>query len=282
MKYILTHPGGAHKDDFLATSLLIYRYGVPVVRRDPSEEELEDVEVCVVDVGNQHCEETMNFDHHHFAPDHPPTCALSLVLGHLGLYDDARSFCDWLETSEWLDTRGPVKTANWLGIDRGAMAKLNSPVDITMLRRFAKATEHRPSEPIYEVMRMIGEDLVLFLQGMRARMEEVAQQAEVWEVSGDLKVLFMPRTEPLAEEPSAGLGRYIEAYAPACVGMVYPDRRGNGYGLTRYNDDLRLDFTRIESCEDVHFAHKAGFVAKSSATDLERLRELLKLAWLGE
>jgi hypothetical protein len=66
------------------------------------------------------------------------------------------------------------------------------------------------------------------------------------------------------------------------VGMVYPDRRSKGFGLSRHNDHPRLDFTRIEQCDDVHFAHARGFVAKTSATDPERLRELLRLSWIGE
>lgn len=278
---IITHPGGAHKDDFLACSLFIYTYGVPVFRKEPTAKELENPRITVLDVGGEHTPEKMNFDHHQYPADYEPTCALSLVLRHLGLYEDARQYCDWLETSEWLDTRGAVKTSKWLGIDRSAMAKLNSPVDITLLRRFAKQDKHEPGQPVYEVMRMIGEDMVQFLKGMRTRIAEIEELSEIWDIEGKFKVLFIPRREEVTSEQSAGLGRYIESKAPECVAMVYPDRRGTGYGLSRYNDDLRLDFTRVGDFEDVHFAHKAGFIAKSTATETLRLRELLITAWIG-
>ena len=281
IQHIITHPGGAHKDDFLASSLMIYKYGVPVLRKEPSVEEVANASIAVVDVGGEHEPLRMNFDHHQFPADYEPTCALSLVLRHLGLYEEARQYCDWLETSEWLDTRGAVKTAKWLGIERSAMAKLNSPVDITLLRRFAKQDKHEAGQPVYEVMRMIGEDMVSFLKGMRERMKEIEKQSEIWVIDDKFKVMFIPRVEPMVGEPSAGLGRYIESNEPDCVAMVYPDRRGTGYGLSRYNDDLRLDFTRVDSCDDVHFAHKSGFMAKSSATTPERLRELLSSAWVG-
>jgi hypothetical protein len=62
------------------------------------------------------------------------------------------------------------------------------------------------------------------------------------------------------------------------VALVYPDRRGDGYGLSRYRDHQAVNFSQIEAEEDVHFAHARGFVAKSSATEIERLKELLKLA----
>jgi hypothetical protein len=91
----------------------------------------------------------------------------------------------------------------------------------------------------------------------------------------------MPRTDPLPDEPSDGLGRFIEGHPAAenVVGLVYPDRRGKGFGLARHNDHPRLDFTRIQDCEDVHFAHARGFVAKTSATDPQRLKDLLSRSW---
>ena len=58
--------------------------------------------------------------------------------------------------------------------------------------------------------------------------------------------------------------------------LVYPDRRGDGYGIARYEDDPRLDFSRVEAEPDVRFAHVSGFVCKTDATDPERLRELIR------
>jgi hypothetical protein len=77
-----------------------------------------------------------------------------------------------------------------------------------------------------------------------------------------------------------GIARYIESQGKeeSVIAMVYPDRRGKGYGLSRYNDNEAMDFTKLTDCDDVHFAHLRGFVAKSSATEEARLRELLALA----
>ncbi|MGB1129912.1 MAG: MYG1 family protein [Haloferula sp.] len=276
---ILTHPGGAHKDDFLACCVLAAVHGCEVVRREPSQEDLDDFTVAVVDVGGEHEPARSNFDHHQFPRDHEPICALSLVLMDLGIYDDARRFCDWLETAERMDVTGPISTAKWLGVERDALARLISPIDVTLLRRFAKASSVVPGEPLYELMRWVGEDLLEFIKSLKERLAFVGEHAEIWEV-GDLKVLFMPRTEPLPEEASAGLGRYLETLGleKEVAGLVYPDRRGTGYGLSRHNDDPRFDFTRIEAEADVHFAHTRGFVAKSTADTPERLRELLLLA----
>lgn len=283
IRQIVVHPGGAHKDDFLACALLIAENEVPIFRREPSEADLSDPEVAVVDVGLEWDEKRMNFDHHQFPRDAEPLCALSLVLKHLGIYDETRKFCNWLEVAEYIDTRGPNDTAKWLEIDRESMSKLNSPVDITLLRRFASSMEHRSGEPIYEVMKMIGEDLVSFVRGMKARLEFIAGHAEIWEMGFGFKVLFMPRTEPLPEESSMGMGRYIEdlGLEELVVAMVYPDRRGEGYGMSRFNDDKRMEFTQVGDEEDVHFAHNKGFIAKTSASDPVRLKELLEQSWKG-
>ena len=289
MKFILTHPGSSHKDDFLACSVLAAKHSVPIERREPTPEDVADPEICVVDVGDEHAPERSNFDHHQFPRDHEPVCALSLVLMHLELYDDARRFCDWLEPAEWFDTRGANGTAKWLGVERDIISKLNSPMDVTLLRRFALVSRLEPGEPLYELMRWVGEDLLAYLKELRERIAYVEQHSEIWKVpahdgEGEFQVLFMPRTEPLPEEPSAGLGRYLEwiGLNEAVAGLVYPDRRGSGYGLSRFNDHPSLEFTRIESEDDVHFAHARGFVAKTSATDPERLRELVRAAWVGE
>jgi len=281
MNSIITHPGGAHKDDFLASALLLTLAPVPIERREPCEQDLADPDVAVVDIGHKHEPDLNNFDHHQFPRDQVPTCALSLVLQKMGLYEDARQFCDWLEVAEWFDCRGPNETGEWLGVEREAMARLNSPLDITLLRRFAAQQEHQPGEPVWELMRMIGEDLVNYITSLRERLEFIAKHAELWDLQNGLQVIFMPRTEPLPEDPSAGLGRHIEqeGLADRIVAMVYPDRRGQGYGLRRFNDDQRLDFTRIEDEPDVHFAHQQGFIAKTHSNEKSRLQGLVRSAF---
>ena len=279
LSLILTHPGGAHKDELLACSLLAAVHRVPIVRREPTETDLADPTIAVVDVGGEHAPERNNFDHHQFPADHPPVCALSLVLQHLGVYEDARQFCDWLEPAEWFDTRGPNVTAKWLGVNRNTMNKLSSPIDVTILRRFAKAKRLEPGEPLWEILSYIGQDLLEYLRELRTRLDFVVQHAQIWSVDGN-EILFLPRTDPIPEEPSAGIGRYLESIgkSSSIAALIYPDRRGSGYGLSRHNDDPRYDFTRIEKQHDVHFAHARGFVAKTSAAEISRVRELLGLA----
>lgn len=281
LRSILTHPGGAHKDEFLACSVLLALAPVPIERREPNAADLADPETCVVDVGHRHEPALNNFDHHQFPKDQVPTCSLSLVLQHLGLYEDARLFCEWLEPAEWFDCRGPVATAAWLGVDRDLLARLNSPIDIALLQQFSLAARLEPREPLWEIMRSIGDGLLGYVRSLRARLDFLSQHAEVWSLpasaNDETKIIFVPRTEPLPDEPSQGLDRFAEqlGIAESVVGLVYPDRRGSGYGLSRFRDHPRLDFTRVASDPSVHFAHARGFVAKTSASDREQIKRLL-------
>lgn len=281
---IVTHPGGAHKDDFLACSVMLALHEVGIERRDPTPEDLESPAVCVIDVGHLYEPDRLNFDHHQFPRDQVPTCSLSLVLQYLDKYQDAQRFCDWLEPAEWFDCRGPKDTAEFLGVQPDIINKLNSPIDLTLLRRFALCEQVVPGQALWEIMKLVGEDLLDFLETLRARVEFVGQHAEHWELEkggNSITVVFLPRTDPLPAEPSMGLVRYVmeQGHDEAVMGLVYPDRRGEGYGLSRYKDHPGFDFTRIDTEADVHFAHKKGFVAKTSANERNRLKELLQMAW---
>ena len=280
IKKIITHPGGAHKDEFLACCVLLANDSVSILRQEATDQDLSDPQVVVVDVGHRHEPQLNNFDHHQFPRDAEPTCSLSLVLSKLGIYEDARSFCPWLEVAEWFDCRGPNDTADWLGLDREVVGKLNSPIDITILQRFAKQTEHNPGEPIWEVMQMIGKELIEYITGLRGRIDEVSKIEEVWDLKhGDeeFKVIFAPRTDPSIEEVSGALGWRVKELGleDEVYVMVYPDGRGQGYGMKRFNDREEVDFSRIEKESDVRFAHARGFIAKVEAVGFDRLKELI-------
>lgn len=281
---IVTHPGGAHKDEFLACCLELVFSPVEICRREPSREDLDDPAVCVLDVGGEHDPARRNFDHHQFERDHPPVCALSLVLQAHGLYEDALSFCEWLETTEWLDARGPVATADYLGVGREVLSKLNSTIDLTLLRRFSQVPVVRPGEPLWEVMRWIGSDLVAYLTSLRDRLGALSETVEFWELETSdgerFEAVFLPRTESMPTDPSFGIERFVveQGAQERILALVYPDRRGEGYGMSRFRDTALLNFAPLERETDVHFAHKQGFVAKTTSTDPERLRELLVLA----
>ena len=85
----------------------------------------------------------------------------------------------------------------------------------------------------------------------------------------------------MPEEASSGLGYHVEKLGleNEILALVYPDSRGTGYGMRRFNDDLRMEFTQLEEEADVHFTHARGFIAKTSSAEIDRLKELVSLAY---
>ena len=73
-----------------------------------------------------------------------------------------------------------------------------------------------------------------------------------------------------------------EGLESSIAAIAYPDQRGSGFGIGRYEDHPQLDFSRVEDQHDVHFAHKSGFMCKTSATSPDRLRQLIAIAWISE
>lgn len=283
LRLIVTHPGGAHKDEFLACCLLVAENTCAIERRDPTAADLGDPAVGVVDVGGCHQPALSNFDHHQFPAGQTPVCALSLVLQAMDLYEDGRRHCDWLEVAEWFDCLGPGETAQRLRVSREVLSQLNSPIDITLLRRFAGSAFHRPGEPLWEVMRMVGEDLRQFLLQIRQHTATLQEKSELWNLAlpdREAKVLFIPREDETEGDFIHAVRTYLETEGleDQVVALVYPDQRGPGYGLSRLNDQGTIDFNRIADLPDVHFAHKRGFVAKTRSRERTRLRELLEAA----
>ena len=131
---------------------------------------------------------------------------------------------------------------------------------------------------------MIGTELVGYLTSLRSRLDFVAQHCEVWMMaqgSSEWKVLFMPYTESPPDEVSGALGWHVKALGleEEILALVYPDSRGEGYGMRRFNDDQRLDFSLLQEEADIRFAHARGFIAKTSSTEPDRLKTLLKKAY---
>jgi hypothetical protein len=152
-------------------------------------------------------------------------------------------------------------------------------MDITLLRCLAGFQRLEAGEPLWEMMRKIGQDLLDYVTGMRKKIEWLKETANNWTI-GDASFLFIPRTDPLPDDPRSGVGFYLReaGLEKDVIGIIYPDRRGDGFGLSRYEDNLRLDFTRIQDEADVHFAHARGFLAKTHASEPERLKELAQKA----
>ena len=114
---VVTHPGPAHRDEFIACCLLIGDGKTRrIERRAETTEDLVDPRWIVLDQGGRHEPELNNFDHHQFDREADPACSISLILPLFQISQkSARDIWTWFEFSELLDSKGPFETAKRLG-----------------------------------------------------------------------------------------------------------------------------------------------------------------------
>lgn len=264
---IVTHPGHAHRDDFLSVCFVLamcsQHQNLPsVYRRDPTSAELNDPNVVVIDVGEKHEPELSNFDHHQFDRNHEPCCALSLILKDMEVYSESVRGFRWLNITEKFDSKGPFEVAKELGVDWNTISTATfSPIEETMLHLFAKMFEGGQN-PIYlGLMTTIGTELLRTLEMFTKRWEELSKTAVSSKAFGN-EVVFSVEIQG-DEDPTFALSAYVDDVHPNAVVTITNDDRGEGLCLFRLNDSPKIDFSQIENDERVLFAHKNGFVAKT-------------------
>ena len=281
VKRIVTHGGHAHRDDFLSVcftlAMCAEQKNYPeLVRRDPTKQELKDFNVIVLDVGEQHKPELSNFDHHQFDRDAEPCCALSLLLKDMTIYEEAQRGFRWLNISEKFDSKGPYFVANEIGIEWNKISDATfSPIEEAILFKFSQFTEFDSESLIYQLMITIGSDLLKTLEQFTARWKLLSETLKTFKVDDNEIVLSLDVEGN--DDPTFALNAYIHEHHPNAIATVTFDDRGEGFCLYRLNDSSKIDFSQIESHEQILFAHKNGFVAKTKfALDLDELRTIIR------
>ena len=267
VKTIVTHPGHAHRDDFLSVCFVLAmcaeeNNSPSLERRNPTEEDLNDPSVVVLDVGEQHQPELSNFDHHQFDRDSEPVCALTLILQNMTIYEEAKRGFRWLNVTEKFDSKGPHYVANEIGIEWNKISDATfSPIEEVILNRFSKFTGFNPKSDIYILLTTIGEELLKTLEQFTSRYQQLSDSITTSLVYGNEIVFSLGILGD--NDPSFALSAYVADRHPDAVVTITHDDRGDGYCLFRLNDSPKIDFSQIESDERILFAHKNGFVAKT-------------------
>lgn len=269
---IVTHSGTAHGDDFLACCILAAMFAVPIERREPTESELNDPGVWVVDVGGRsdldHPDQCRlyNFDHHH---NELLECSYMQVLMVLGLYEKFWRAYRWHENVDFRDRRGVKALGEKYGLTDEQMLELGSPVHtalmaqferLSMLSRLPSGYEHahdeqtRKGEFLYEVMFLIGQELIEYAEKYGTAWERL-ENCERQNLRGH-EVLINPSDDITA---TADFARQNHISV-----MASHDNRGAGWAILRTNKgEKAFDFNLVANDPRILFAHKGGFIAKT-------------------
>ncbi len=274
---IITHPGKAHRDEFLACAVAafsIYRSGstATIERRIAGDSDLDSSSVWVIDTGMRWDAQNLNFDHHQEDAQVEGRCALDLVLLHVldqRAYDMFRLCNPWLRTTALHDNTGAVGAAKALGMDVKSYLGTRSPLEKAALARFGEHSVIHPGSQVMGELIDTGRVLVCEAETMRHFDEEVIPSlslpfehlgVRVWDV----------RAARLEDETiSTAMLNHAAAGKSVDIVVSSSTRNANQVGLYRQpRASGRLDFSKLTGLPGVNFAHKNGFYAVlDGATD---------------
>jgi hypothetical protein len=262
IKYAVVHGGAAHRDEFLAVGLALAHGLVdmvtPIYRRDPTKEELEDKEVLVIDVGASHDPLRSNFDHHQF-PREARECALTLMAKFLhektmGLtYNELWQNEPWYRFTALLDCMGPAQVAKELGLQQ-LPEELWSPIEAAVIESMQDSVV---SDGAKTVAKLVVERLIRSAVEFRQQMQWLQGNVR-WVPMHGFHALWAECSKPM------GFNKVRENSGLDVPLSVSFDDRGPGMCLFRFNDDPRLDFSKLSGHPEVLFAHKSGFLVKTN------------------
>tara|TARA_Y100000310_G_scaffold314485_1_gene363891 strand:- start:2080 stop:2937 length:858 start_codon:yes stop_codon:yes gene_type:complete len=273
---IITHPGQAHRDEALAIGLILAEKDpatVQVLRRNPTPAEMDDPDVWVVDVGEQHHPELHNFDHHQIPADAPPTCAMTLVAEYFGISEQLSTLA-WYDAVAVLDSKGPKALAKLFEVD-ALHPGMISPFELPTLRALEKFSGDTPVHPfLCRVLRFVAEDHIAWSKTLHEAREKMDNCSQVLRVGGLPTLVHLMVANPTVS--SKMREEWMEAHDEVIGMSLSHDDRGDGWCLFRFDDHPGVDFDRLRGRDDMEFVHASGFVGKTK--ELLPLPDLLNLA----
>lgn len=279
IKYIVVHGGSAHRGDLLAVAIVLANSNTnpTVYRREPTQEELEDPSVVVLDVGERYEPELLNFDHHQMGRDTEPACALSLVATEMGLDQYLRIANKWYGATEILDSKGPLVLSQTLKAEWPALLQMFSPVEGYVLRQFSALEEMLPDHWLYKLLEDLGNDMLTYALAFADRIALLEEKAKVITVK-DVEVVIVPE-DVRGHDPILALEAWRNGACPKAHITVVPDTRGDGLSICRVHELKRIDLSVLKGHPAIAFAHDRGYIAKTTeVVDEPTIREMLEMA----
>lgn len=248
---IITHPGKAHHDDFLACCVCAYKLELPIFRLDWTEEHLKDPSVWVIDQGFKFEPSLHNFDHHQLTQE---ICSFTMILDYF--YDKKyREIFPGLRYIEICDSYGPKRAADFVGASQESLNMATSPISSAMIKFFG-GFSGEVKDPLYSVIKEIGEEICSQIE-TKDFLLSCLDSHKFFEVCG-VKVLditncnppegFLPCNLPTKTYcKNSGLNPDI---------ILSKDSVQEGYRMIV----VKTDFLRFLPSDKSYFTHASGFM----------------------
>jgi hypothetical protein len=270
-KKIITHPGKSHFDERMAVALALAANNciVPVLRRDPSEDDLQNKEVLVLDQGGKVDSWSNNFDHHQLPCEHAPECAFSLVAEAIGMKEELEAFFGWFATWRRIDSKGPFQWAKEHGVDWGVASTLLNPDMDIVAEWWEEATGDTPvDEALVRRLKAKGEKILAAAAKFKTFCQEVKDKGLRMDVDGI--TVYDLRSFDANESLDNG-DKLAKSDGVKGGVLVSQDNRGTGDSYYRREDDPMVNFAKCGDKPYTAFAHVGGFILKTkeAGTDIQ-------------
>ena len=278
MVLIITHPGSAHLDDFLSCCLVANKSGnvTKIKRKEPDKGEIKNPIIWKLDVGEMFDPEIKCFDHHQDGMD--DECTLSLLLKHWDSWSIANEVHTWLKIVVVNDTLGPKEVTKQLRISSTAMGALHSFAESTILDLFKKQEEIKKGSILFSLMEIIGRNFFALIDEYSALKKVAKKKLKCKTINGVQTIFFYEGVDHSSTLTRIIKDKMKEKWPELRGGIgVYPNKRVKGtLAIKRFEDDERVDFTRISHYDKVVYSHPKGFFISVEQMLEDQLEQYIK------
>ena len=276
MSKVITHSGTAHRDDFLSLSFVLCQDPTVEIieRKEPTLSEIKDPEIWVLDVGGQFNPSIKAFDHHQ---EDWNECTLSLLLKEWRLWDSAIEALPWLEPTVLIDSCGLAAISKEYNIDYKLLYKFQSPVEESFLDLLTQESVIRPKDSLFFILKSIGHSILNKINDY-VKLTDLIEKKSIVKKKKDVPIIIF-----LDGESSRTLSSVIYKYKGKIFGnvrgglsIIKDDRYKNAVRLYRFNNDRRIDFTRLNKNYQVRFLHEKEFLSVIDLPDNENVNTFIE------
>ena len=131
---------------------------------------------------------------------------------------------------------------------------------------------------LFSLMEMIGQNFFVLIDENTTVMDEVKEKLKYKTINGVQSIFFYENLNPSSTITRIIKNKMKEKWPTFKGGIaVYPNKRVKGtLAIKRYDDDERVDFTRISHYEKVVYSHPKGFFVSVEQMTEDELEQYIK------
>jgi hypothetical protein len=267
-------------DDFLSCCVVLQkdRKVTKIIRKEPSEREIQNPNIWKLDVGNDLNPELRLYDHHQRDMGDN---TFSLLLKEWGIWDKANEVYPWIPTMVLMDIRGAKEVITDLEITYEALNSLDSFIERYFLRWFKTKKKIEKPAVLFKLMRQFGRHFFKRIEKYYKVQEIVENEGKYKMIEGVPIMLLLSdkiSNSNILHQLATQKKREVWPHERGGI-LIFPNDRPEGsIGVKRLGNDRRIDLYRLHGFNKTIFTHKRGFFAALEDMSDYELEQYIKEA----